>query len=315
MSRPYRLQGEGFFYHVTSRGNDRKKIYLSDYDYNKFLEYLKSAKEKHKFHLYAYCLMGNHYHLLLETTKPNLSKIMQYIGTSYTTYYNVKRKKSGHLFQGRYKSIIIDKDSYLLELTRYIHLNPVRAKIVSEPQKYKWSSFGGYLRKQGDGYIDKQEIAKYVTFKPEQYKQFVIEGIKSGINPFKNIYAGFILGSTEFIKEKIAILKNEVETKEFSYKKALLSNVTIEQILNAISKKYKVNPDTLCKIRNKPSFEKKLAIYLAKRYTHLTNREIGNIFIIGSTAAIKAARSIERVMAENKGVKKGVREIISAFSA
>lgn len=259
--------------------------------------------------------MGNHYHLLLETTKPNLSKIMQYIGTSYATYYNVKRKKYGHLFQGRYKSIIIDKDSYLLELTRYIHLNPVRAKIVSEPQKYKWSSYNGYLRKQGDGYIDKQEIAKYVTFKPEQYKQFVIEGIKSNINPFKNIYAGFILGSTKFIKEKIAILKNEVETKEFSYKKAMLSNVTIEQILDAISKKYKVNPDTLCKIRNKPSFEKKLAIYLAKRYTNLTNREIGNIFIIGSTAAIKAARSIERLMAENKGVKKGVEEMISAFSA
>lgn len=314
MARPYRLQGEGFLYHITSRGNDRKKIFLGDYDYNKFLEYLKTAKEKHKFYLYAYCLMPNHYHLLLETTQPNLSRIMQYLNTSYATYYNIKRKKYGHLFQGRYKSILIDKDSYLLELTRYIHLNPVRAKIVSEPQKYKWSSFNGYLRKQGDGYIDKIETAKYIIMNPERYKYFVLEGIKADINPLKGLYAGFILGSTKFIKDKLTILKNEVDTKEFSYRKTILSNITIDQILDIIAKKYKVNLETLQKSRNKPLFEKRLVIYLAKRYTNLTNREIGNTFAIGPTAVIKAARSIENLIGENKAVKKEVEGIISAFS-
>src|SRR4030042_1271433 len=108
MARPYRLQGEGLFYHITSRGDDRKKIFLSDYDFNKFLGYLKSAQDKYRFYLYAYCLMGSHYHLLIETTQPNLSRIMQYINSSYTIYYNKKRNKCGHLFQGRYKSILVE---------------------------------------------------------------------------------------------------------------------------------------------------------------------------------------------------------------
>jgi REP element-mobilizing transposase RayT len=140
MARPYRLQAENCLYHITSRGDDRKKIFLSETDFEKFLEYIKVAKDKFKFYLYAYCLMNNHYHLLIETTQSNLSRIMQYINTSYTIYYNGKRKRSGHLFQGRFKSIIVEADSYFTELTRYIHLNPVRAKIVDSPGIYRFSS-------------------------------------------------------------------------------------------------------------------------------------------------------------------------------
>ena len=106
MARPHRLQAEGCFYHITSRGDNRKAIFVRDRDREKFLEYLLTAKEKFKFYLHAYCLMRNHYHLFFETTQPNLSRIMQYINTAYTIYYNVKRRKSGHLFQGRYKSIL-----------------------------------------------------------------------------------------------------------------------------------------------------------------------------------------------------------------
>jgi REP element-mobilizing transposase RayT len=111
MARPYRLQGEGYLYHITSRGDGRKKIYYNDRDYEKFLEYIKKAKEKYKFNLYAYVLMSNHFHLLIETTQANLSQILHYIKSSYTTYYNIKRRQSGHLFQGRYKSIVVDRDS------------------------------------------------------------------------------------------------------------------------------------------------------------------------------------------------------------
>src|SRR3989339_2220513 len=107
MSRPYRLQSEDCFYHITSRGDDRKRIFLSERDYHKFIEYISYAKAKYKFHVYAYCLMPNHYHLLLETTQANISKIMHYLNGSYTMYYNIKRKRSGHLFQGRFKSIVV----------------------------------------------------------------------------------------------------------------------------------------------------------------------------------------------------------------
>ena len=168
MARPYRLQSEDCFYHITSRGNDRKKIFLNDTDFEKFLEYIVKAKEKYDFYLLAYVLMSNHYHLLIKTNRQNLSKIMHYINGSYTTYFNLKRGKSGHLFQGRYKSLVVDADSYFQELTRYIHLNPIRAKVVENPGDYKWSSYKAYIgRKRKDKYIDKQEIRKYIDITGE----------------------------------------------------------------------------------------------------------------------------------------------------
>ena len=154
MARPYRLESENTLYHITSRGNDRKNIYASEFDNEKFLEYVLKAKKRFKFRLYAYVLMTNHYHLLIETLQPNLSKIMHFINGSYTTYYNVKRKKAGHLFQGRYESIIVDKDSYFEVLTKYIHLNPVKARIVNVPEEYKWSSYRGFIGEVKDKYID-----------------------------------------------------------------------------------------------------------------------------------------------------------------
>ena len=108
MARPYRLQSEDCCYHVTSRGDDRKKIFISEYDFAKFIEYIALAKVRYKFYVYAYCLMTNHYHLLIETTQANISKIMHYINGSYTTYYNIKRRRSGHLFGGRFKSTVAD---------------------------------------------------------------------------------------------------------------------------------------------------------------------------------------------------------------
>ncbi len=217
MARPYRLQGENCFYHITSRGDDRKKVYINEYDFKKFLEYLLRAKERFNFCLYAYVLMPNHYHLLIETRKPNLSRIMQYLNTAYTTYYNIKRKRCGHLFQGRYKSILVDKQGYFLELSRYIHLNPVRAKLVKSPEEYKWSSYKGYISKKGDGYIDKDQIKNTLDMNEARYRQFVLNGMETEqVNPLKGIYAGFMLGPTSFIKEKLQDLKIQVESgKDF----------------------------------------------------------------------------------------------------
>ena len=121
MARPVRIEYEGAVYHVTARGNERSKIFFSGKDYAKFKKYLGEAKEKYGFLLNAYVLMTNHYHLIVETPEKNLSRIMHYLNGSYTTYTNIKRKRSGHLFQGRYKTIVVDKEYYLLELSRYLH--------------------------------------------------------------------------------------------------------------------------------------------------------------------------------------------------
>ena len=133
MARPLRIEYPGAFYHVTSRGNEQKDIFKSKSDREKFISYLESASIRYGAVIHAYCLMSNHYHLLVETPHGNLSQIMKHINSSYTIYYNVKRKRAGHLLQGRFKAILVDGDVYATELSRYIHLNPVRAGIVTVP--------------------------------------------------------------------------------------------------------------------------------------------------------------------------------------
>lgn len=148
MARPLRITYPGAFYHVTSRGNEGKNIFKSKRDREKFFEYCESASKRYDAVIHVFCLMDTHYHLLLETPSGNLSQIMRHINGAYTTYFNVKRGRSGHLFQGRYKAILVDIDEYAKELSRYIHLNPVRAKMVNTPQEYEWSSYQFYIREK-----------------------------------------------------------------------------------------------------------------------------------------------------------------------
>lgn len=300
-------------YHITSRGDDRKRIYISDYDYNKFLEYVLAAKDKYKFYLYAYVLMSNHYHLFIETTQPNLSRIMQYLNTAYTAYYNTKWKRKGHLFQGRYKSIIVDRDSYFLELTRYIHLNPVRAKMVKNPEEYKWTSFHGYMNKKRDGYIDKDRVSIYLGMKSERYNEFVLEGIGKDTNPFKNVHAGFLLGSEEFIKDKLKDLKKQAEKVEISYRKDLKGQIERKDIVDVITRYYKKTFEEIRDDKRRPMKEKKITIYLMKKFTDSTNNVLGKIFGMTYSAISKAERSIVDFIKQNKDIKKEVGDIVSTF--
>ncbi|MBI5167066.1 MAG: transposase [candidate division NC10 bacterium] len=145
MARKPRLEYPGAFYHVIARGNQKQKIFHREADFRKYLTLLSLYRNRYSFTLYAYTLMENHVHLLLETGEVPLSKILQGLQQSYTGYYNRRYQTIGHLFQGRYKAILCHRDAYLLELVRYIHLNPVRAKIVKDPKDYPWSSHRAYL--------------------------------------------------------------------------------------------------------------------------------------------------------------------------
>src|SRR6266571_8366879 len=153
MARPLRIEYEGAHYHVTSRGNERKAIFRDDTDREKFLELIGRAVEQFDIRVHAYVLMDNHYHLLIETPKAGLNRALRYLNGVYTQAFNRRHKRVGHLFQGRYKAILVEKDSYLLELSRYIHLNPVRImpwkgragrEQLRYLERYRWSSIGGY---------------------------------------------------------------------------------------------------------------------------------------------------------------------------
>jgi len=143
MTRPLRLEYEGAIYHVTSRGNAQEDVFLKDSDRTRFLEILGDVVARYGWICHAYCLMNNHYHLLIETPRANLSRGMQFLNGVYTQWFDRQHERVGHLFQGRFKAILVEKESHLLELTRYIVLNPVRAKMVRGVRDRPWSSYRG----------------------------------------------------------------------------------------------------------------------------------------------------------------------------
>jgi putative transposase len=157
-----------------SRGVGRGKIFLDNNDCSRFLEYVEKACEKFNLDIFAFVLMGNHYHLFLRTNEPNLSRAMQWIQTSYSVYFNHKHNRSGHLFQGRYKSFVVGEESYWINLSMYIHLNPVRAGIVKEPCKYKWSSYHDYVNsKKVHKWLFSEAVLKnFGTNKQESKKEY-----------------------------------------------------------------------------------------------------------------------------------------------
>lgn len=160
MPRQARIKGEFLIYHIIQRGNERKSLFLSDDDRTRFIEILERMKKKYNFLIYAYCLMDNHVHLLIDDNGNDISRLVQSINISYASYFNRTYRRCGHLFQDRFRSELVDNDGYLIELSRYIHNNPVRAGIVKEPHEYRWSSYNIYTGRVKDiyGLVDRGRI-------------------------------------------------------------------------------------------------------------------------------------------------------------
>jgi len=310
MARPLRIEFKGAFYHVTARGNERRKIYYANADYEKFKDYLKDGQEKYGYRLHCYVLMTNHYHLLMETPAGNLSKVMHYINGSYTTHINRKRKRSGHLFQGRYKAILIDQDSYLLELSRYVHLNPVRAKIVSRPEGYPYSSYASYISRKKDDCVYHElilgMISKDMKGSRKKYREFVEIGLEKKMeNPLINVYGAAILGSKTFIRESLWRFKEGILHKgEIAHRRQLQAAHGSEDIIAAICSNLKVSQEDLLR---KGGENRKIAIYLMKKLTGMSNKQIGDLF--GGLSYSAVAKVYQRFSAEAK-TNKPLRKIL-----
>jgi putative transposase len=177
MPRHPRVHAEGLLYHVMARGNDGQKIFLGESDYQAFLEALRTVRQRYPFSLYGYALMPNHFHLLLEVHRFPTARILQSLLTGYAQRFNKIHHRRGHLFEGRYKAIVCDRDSYLLELVRYIHLNPVRASLVKQPGKWQWSGHGEYLGKEKRGLIDSGPVMGQLRT-AASYEAFIRAGAK-----------------------------------------------------------------------------------------------------------------------------------------
>jgi REP element-mobilizing transposase RayT len=218
MARPLRIEFPGALYHLTARGNAQQPIFLDDHDRKCFLQVLGKTLSDCNGICHAYCLMGNHYHLLVETPEANLSQIMKQINGIYTQRFNRKHLRVGHVFQGRFKSIIVDKDAYLLELCRYIVLNPVRAGMVDDPGRYRWSSFKATAGKiRTPVFLNTDWIlAQFAESRPRaqsEYRRFVRAGIKEA-SPWSALKGQCLLGGKDLIEKLSPYLKQKAALKE-----------------------------------------------------------------------------------------------------
>lgn len=253
--------------------------------------------------------MGNHYHLLVETPKANLSAFMHALQSGYTTYFNKKRNRSGHLFQGRFKSILVEKDSYLLELSRYIHLNPIRARLAERPRDYPFSSYRAYVDPGEEMFVSRDLILSMANG-PENYRRFVESALSEELpNPSKDVYGGMILGSTSFIKETIARLK-AADRPEVSHRRHLCT-ADLDEIVALLSTHFGVSEKTV----RATSAYRAYAVYLAKKVTPLSNPQIGAYF--GDLTFSAVAKIVSRLNArlrENKGTRKELEKLEGKLS-
>ncbi|MCL4491506.1 MAG: transposase [Nitrospirae bacterium] len=236
MARPLRIEYPNAVYHVTSRGNARNRIFLGDQDRENFLFVLEAVVKRYNWLCHAYCLMDNHYHLMIETPDANLSRGMRQLNGVYTQKYNWWHSKTGHIFQGRYKSILVDKENYLLELCRYVVLNPVRANMVEKPEEWKWSSYGATAGlKNVPNYLTVDWIlGLFSNNKAEaqkRYRKFVREGIHTG-SPWDDLQGQILLGEEEFIEKYKDLLSDKEQIKEIPRPQRYVSRPRLSKLLS-----------------------------------------------------------------------------------
>jgi len=284
MARPLRIEYPGAFYHVMNRGLERRAVFTEDDDYKQFISRCLEIHLRYGILFHSFCLMPNHYHLLIETPRAGLSKAMRHLNGFYTQYFNRKRKRVGPLFQGRYKAILVDKESYLLQLSRYIHLNPVKAAITTKPEDYRYSSYRFFLgEKDAPAFLAADWLlSQFGNTKSKarsHFHEFTMDGLSINFDPFKEVRSGSLMGSDIFcaeIKEKCLTREDEAEIPEL---KVLKESFDLKEYERAVSD---LTPDE--------SIRKKLLIYALRYHSPLSLVEIaGSVGQMTHHAVSKAA--------------------------
>lgn len=302
MARPVRVEYEGAVYHVMARGQERGSIYRDDEDRHRFLKYLETVTQERQWAVHAYCLMTNHYHLLIETPNANLCAGMRDLNGLYSQAFNLRHGRKGHVLEDRYKAIVVEKEAYLLELSRYVVLNPVRAGMVASASEYRWSNYRATA-----GKAERPEfLAVAWTLERfggeskkarEAYELFVAEGSGAG-SPMDAVTAQVFLGSAAFLAKMRARLEETEIGSEIPREQRRAGFIALGDVVQAVASEWGVSEGDLREAWGRRESEARVvAVYLARRLTGMSGVELGKHFGVTSARvgqlAKKAAASEE----------------------
>ncbi len=282
MARSLRLEYPGALYHLTSRGNAREVIFHDDADRRSFLDTLRDVVARYRWVCHAYCLMENHYHLVIETPEGSLSRGMQLLNGVYTQWFNRRHERTGHLFQGRFKAILVERESYLLELARYVVLNPVRAGMVQTPHDWPWSSYRATAGHDGvpsfltvDWLLSRFGTNREAAVRA--YRRFVQAG--RGVNVWDDLQAGWLLGSDRFVDELRPLLQAKPADPEYRRRERLAARPSLAELFADV----------------KDTETRDARIHEAVRVHLYTLKEVGeHVGLVYSTVSVIAKRVDER---------------------
>jgi REP element-mobilizing transposase RayT len=271
MARPLRIEYEGAVYHITARGNEKKLIFRDDKDRLLFFDIMNQVKKRYNWLCHTYCLMNNHYHLVIETPDANLSKGMRQLNGVYTQAFNKKHKRVGHVLQGRYKAILIQKESYLLEVIRYVVLNPLRAKVAQKPEGWKWSSYRSIAGKEK---AEKFLIIDWIlgqfgndrTTAQKRYCEFVKEG--TGQEPvWKKVEGQGLLGGDKFVEELLRYVKGNEQIKEIPRKQRYIGRPGLDVLFKDSETRQQRNKRIIGAVESYGYSQKEVADCLGMHYS------------------------------------------------
>ena len=315
MTRPLRIEYPGAVYHVMNRGLARQPVFRAPIDYDTFLQVLSETHVLWGIEIFAYCLMGNHYHLCLRTPTANLGRVMRHVNGLYTQRFNRAHRRDGPLFRGRYQAIVIEAEAYLASVIRYIHLNPVQAKLVQSPEAYRWSSHARYLTpRSAPSWLGVREVLASLG-PPRVFHEFVLSGNEDALEAF--YVAGRqvpVLGTDRFrawVRKKVWPLSVEHARYE-----RMQVRPSVRQVLQRVAAVFQVKVATLTSSRRGEANDaRKVAMYLVKRLCDLTLPETAQEFSVTSYEAVGWACAQVRAKQEAEPrFKRRVEEVEAFFS-
>jgi putative transposase len=307
MSRPLRIQYPGAVYHIMNRGRARQLTFVDHTDYQAFLETLAEAHRLWSMEVFAYSLMGNHYHLCLRTPKGNLSRIMRHVDGIYTQRFNRRHRRDGTLFRGRYKAILIDADEYLAAVVRYIHLNAIEAGLVKMPEEYRWASHQYYSKAKGTpGWLDTKEAIEQIGGR-QVFHEFVLSGNESSLRRYYEAKRQSpIFGSETFLARFRQ--RGTPTTREHPRYERRVVQPAVERVIHEVMDRYKVTREEIFRgVRGRENEARKVALYLIKRCCDRTLPEIAEYFGIGNYSTVSwSCRAVTARMSREKNFRERI---------